>query len=237
HVIHVDIDPAEIGKNVATAVPIVGDARNVIEAILEELPASAPPAEWVAHIREMQDKHQGRQQYLKRPDTPALMPHDVYAGLNRIFHERGNYRVVTDVGQHQMWAAQLIDWTRPRSHLTSGGSGTMGFAVPAALGAALACPDETIWVICGDGGFQMTNRELATIRQEGIHNVKVAIINNGYLGMVRQWQELFEGKRYSGTPLTGPDFVLLAEAYGLPGIKVEEVDAVDDAIERAWDTD
>jgi thiamine pyrophosphate-dependent acetolactate synthase large subunit-like protein len=101
--------------------------------------------------------------------------------------------VVTDVGQHQMWAAQLIDWHTPRSHITSGGSGTMGFAVPAALGAALACPDETIWVICGDGGFQMTNQELATIRQEGITNVKVAIINNGYLGMVRQWQELFEG--------------------------------------------
>jgi acetolactate synthase-1/2/3 large subunit len=113
----------------------------------------------------------------------------------------------------------------------------MGFSVPAAMGAAIACPDETIWVICGDGGFQMTNQELATLRQEGVRNVKVAIINNGYLGMVRQWQELFEGKRYSNTPLTGPDFARLAEAYGLPGITVEDTDSVEAAINQAWDTD
>jgi acetolactate synthase I/II/III large subunit len=181
----------------------------------------------------MQDKHQSRQRYLKRPDTPVLMPHDVYDGLNRAFRSRGNCKVVTDVGQHQMWAAQLIDWLDPRSHITSGGSGTMGFSVPAALGAAVACPEETIWVICGDGGFQMTNQELATIKQEGIRNVKVAIINNGYLGMVRQWQELFENRRYSGTPLTGPDFSLLAMAYGLPGLIVEAPEQVDDAIEEA----
>ena len=236
-VIHIDIDPAEIGKNVPTAVPIVGDAKQVLGAMLHEELDRETPAEWVEHIRQMQEKHQPRQRYLKRPDTPVLMPHDVYSALNRIFHERGNYRVVTDVGQHQMWAAQLIDWTRPRTHLTSGGSGTMGFSVPAALGAAIACPDETIWVICGDGGFQMTNQELATMRQEGVKNVKVAVINNGYLGMVRQWQELFENKRYSGTPLTGPDFVKLAEAYGLPGITVEDIESVEDAINHAWDTD
>ena len=165
------------------------------------------------------------------------MPHDVYAGLNRILNERGGYRVVTDVGQHQMWAAQLIDWRRPRTHITSGGSGTMGFAVPAAMGAAIACPDDTIWVICGDGGFQMMNQELATLVQEGITRVKVAIINNGYLGMVRQWQELFENRVYSNTPLTGPDFSLLAQAYGLPGITVERIEELDDAIDRAMDTD
>lgn len=236
-VIHIDIDPAEIGKNVRTAVPIVGDAQNVLRALLDEVTDREPLTGWVEHIREMQEKHQPRQRYLKRPDTPVLMPHDVYGSLNRILHERGNYRVVTDVGQHQMWAAQLIDWTRPRTHLTSGGSGTMGFAVPAALGAAIACPDETVWVICGDGGFQMTNQELATIRQEGLKNVKVAIVNNGYLGMVRQWQELFENRRYSGTPLTGPDFSQLAQAYGLPGIRVDEIEDVDDAIQRAWDID
>jgi acetolactate synthase-1/2/3 large subunit len=236
-VIHVDIDPAEIGKNVPTAVPIVGDARNVLKAMLEELPAQEPKPEWLAHIRGMQEKHQPRQQYMKRPDTDQLMPHDVYAALNRAFREHGNVRVVTDVGQHQMWAAQLIDWYHPRSHITSGGSGTMGFAVPAALGAALACPNDTIWVICGDGGFQMTNQELATIRQEGVRNIKVAIINNGYLGMVRQWQELFEGKRYSGTPLTGPNFSLLAQAYGLPGFMVDRLEDLDDAIERALETD
>jgi len=231
-VIHIDIDPSEIGKNVKTRVPIVGDAKIVLRALLDELPERETVG-WLGHIREMQEKHQSRQRYLKRPDTPVLMPHDVYDGLNRAFLARGNCKVVTDVGQHQMWAAQLIDWLDPRSHITSGGSGTMGFSVPAALGAAIACPDDTIWVICGDGGFQMTNQELATIKQEGIRNVKVAIINNGYLGMVRQWQELFENRRYSETPLTGPDFALLAMAYGLPGLIVEAPEQVDDAIEEA----
>ena len=235
-VIHVDIDPSEIGKNIRTKVPIVGDARTVLLAILEEMP-ERNASEWLAHIREMQEKHQGRQQYMKRPDTPVLMPHDVYDALNRAFQARGDVKICTDVGQHQMWAAQLIDWLNPRSHITSGGSGTMGFAVPAALGAAIACPDDTIWVICGDGGFQMTNQELATIRQEGITNVKVAIINNGYLGMVRQWQELFEGRRYSGTPLSGPNFSMLAQAYGLTGIVVETTEQLDDAIAQAWDTE
>jgi acetolactate synthase-1/2/3 large subunit len=112
----------------------------------------------------------------------------VYAALTKALNSRGNYRVVTDVGQHQMWAAQLIDWYRPRTHITSGGAGTMGFAVPAALGVAIAHPNDTVWVICGDGGFQMTNQEMATIVQEGIKNIKIAVINNGYLGMVRQWQ-------------------------------------------------
>jgi acetolactate synthase I/II/III large subunit len=243
-VIHVDIDPSEIGKNVKVTVPIVGDARNVLTALLEELPAREGMAElhghasdWMEHIREMQAQHQHKQQYLKRPDTAELMPHDVYASFTRIVNQRGGYRVVTDVGQHQMWAAQLIDWLRPRTHITSGGAGTMGFAVPAAMGVAVAHPEDTIWAICGDGGFQMTNQEMATIMQEGIKNVKVAIINNGYLGMVRQWQELFEGKRYSGTPLSGPNFAKLAEAYGWKGITVTRVEDVDSAIEEAYATD
>src|SRR6266511_4234000 len=204
-VIHVDIDPSEIGKNVKVAVPIVGDARKVLQVLNEELSAAdlselhGNASDWMEHIREMQHQHQHKQQYLKRPDTISLMPHDVYAAFTEIVNARGDYRVVTDVGQHQMWAAQLIDWFRPRTHITSGGAGTMGFAVPAALGAAVAHPNETIWAICGDGGFQMTNQEMQTIMQEGLKNVKVAIINNGYLGMVRQWQELVEGKRYSGT--------------------------------------
>lgn len=235
-VIHVDIDPSEIGKNIRTRVPIVGDARSVLQMMLEEMPA-LEQGEWLQHIRGMQERHQPRQRYMKRPETPVLMPYDVYEGLNQAMRERGKCKVITDVGQHQMWAAQLIDWLNPRSHITSGGSGTMGFAVPAALGAAIACPDETIWVICGDGGFQMTNQELATIKQEGIRNIKIAIINNGYLGMVRQWQELFEGRRYSETPLTSPDFVLLAQAYGLPGVRVESIDQVESAIAEAWDHD
>jgi acetolactate synthase-1/2/3 large subunit len=243
-VIHVDIDPSEIGKNVKVTVPIVGDARNVLQTLLEELPGQEAlgdlhghASDWMEHIREMQAKHQHKQQYLNRPDTSQLMPHDVYAAMTRMINERGNYRVVTDVGQHQMWAAQLIDWYGPRTHITSGGAGTMGFAVPAAMGVAVAYPNETVWAICGDGGFQMTNQEMATIVQEGIKNVKVAVINNGYLGMVRQWQELFENKRYSGTPLSGPNFAKLAEAYYWKGITVERVEDVEAAIEEAYATD
>jgi acetolactate synthase-1/2/3 large subunit len=243
-VIHVDIDPSEIGKNVKVTVPIVGDARNVLQALLEELPEQEALAElygnvsdWMEHIREMQHKHQHKQQYLNRPDTSQLMPHDVYAAMTRILNTRGQYRVVTDVGQHQMWAAQLIDWHHPRTHITSGGAGTMGFAVPAAMGVAVAHPNDTVWAICGDGGFQMTNQEMATIIQEGIKNIKVGIVNNGYLGMVRQWQELFENKRYSGTPLSGPNFARLAEAYYWKGITVERVEDIEAAIEEAYATD
>ena len=243
-VIHVDIDPSEIGKNVKVAVPIVGDARNVLQALLEDLPDGEALAQlygnasdWMEHIRDMQHKHQHKQQYLNRPDTGQLMPHDVYASMTRILNARGGYRVVTDVGQHQMWAAQLIDWFHPRTHITSGGAGTMGFAVPAAMGVAIAHPNDTIWAICGDGGFQMTNQEMATIMQEGIKNIKVVVINNGYLGMVRQWQELFENKRYSGTPLSGPDFARLAEAYYWRGMTVEQVDEVEGALNAAWDHD
>ena len=237
-VIHVDIDPSEIGKIIPVAVGIVGDARATMEALLPLVPAGRHEG-WLAHIREMQATHQPRQAYMRRgaaaPDV--LMPHDVYAALNAALHAHGKCRVVTDVGQHQMWAAQLLDWTRPRSLLTSGGAGTMGFAVPAALGAAIAAPDEVIWVVVGDGGFQMTNQEIATLRQEGITNVKVAIVNNGYLGMVRQWQELFEQRRYSATPLSGPDFARLAEAYGAVGVTVTHAGQVADAIAAAHATD
>jgi acetolactate synthase-1/2/3 large subunit len=166
-----------------------------------------------------------------------MMPHDVYAVLTKEMNERGNYRVVTDVGQHQMWAAQLLDWYRPRTHITSGGAGTMGFAMPAALGVAVAHPEDTVWVVCGDGGFQMTNQEMIVVVQENIKNIKIAIINNGFLGMVRQWQELFEGKRYSGTPLTSPNFQMLAEAYGWTGITVESGDQIEAAVHQAYATD
>ena len=235
-VIHIDIDPSEIGKNVKVAVAIIGDARAALLALLEETPARDTGV-WMRSIRETQATHQHRQPYLRRLDTTELMPHDVYAALNCALNSRGGYRVITDVGQHQMWAAQLIEWQRPRTHITSGGAGTMGFAVPAAMGAAIAHPDETIWVIVGDGGFQMTNQELATIHQEDIRNVKIAIVNNGYLGMVRQWQQLFEGKRYSGTPLSGPGFACLAEAYGLRGFTVDRIEDATDAIRAAWDHD
>jgi acetolactate synthase-1/2/3 large subunit len=235
-IIHVDIDPAEIGKNVPVAVGLVGDASAVLAALMAETqPRDIAP--WLARIHELRAKHLPRQAYARRPATAALMPHDVYEALDRACIGRGGCRIVTDVGQHQMWAAQLIQFRDPRTHITSGGAGTMGFSVPAALGVALACPDETVWVICGDGGFQMTNQELATIRQEDVRNIRIAIINNGYLGMVRQWQELFENRRYSGTPLSGPDFARLAEAYGVRGMCVQHARDVEDAVDEAWDYD
>jgi len=243
-VIHVDIDPSEIGKNVKVAIPIVGDARMVLQALMDELPDREELAilhgnasDWLEHIREMQHQHQPKQQYSKRDEGVSLPPVDVYNALTQIVNTRGKYRIVTDVGQHQMWAAQLLDWYRPRTHITSGGAGTMGFSVPAAMGVAIAHPEDTVWAICGDGGFQMMNQEMATMIQEGIKNVKIAVINNGYLGMVRQWQELFEGKRYSGTPLSGPDFAKLAEAYHWKGITVERSEDVEAAILEAYATD
>ena len=232
-IIHIDIDPSEIGKIVRVDVPLVGDAKPLLQALIDAIePREA--GDWLAHIRQMQAMHEPRQAYRKRPDTSVLMPHDVYAAFDQMAQERP-CRVITDVGQHQMWAAQLIEWSEPRSHITSGGAGTMGFSVPAALGAALACPDEKIWVICGDGGFQMTNQELATMVQEGVRNIRIAVINNGYLGMVRQWQELFLNRNYSGTPLSGPDFAQLAEAYGVKGLRVDTADEVFPALEAAWD--
>jgi acetolactate synthase I/II/III large subunit len=246
-IIHVDIDPSEIGKNVKVSVPIVGDARNVLLALLEDMPSQDELAtlhghasDWMEHIRDVQEKHDGKQQYVSRANTRgmALPPHDVYAALSQTLNAQGNYVLVTDVGQHQMWAAQLIDFNAgPRTHITSGGAATMGFSVPASLGVAVAHPDKTVWVVCGDGGFQMTNQEMATIIQEGIKNIKVLVINNGYLGMVRQWQELFEGKRYSGTPLSGPNFAKLAEAYYWKGITVERTEDVRAAIDEAMATD
>ncbi|MCC6316575.1 MAG: biosynthetic-type acetolactate synthase large subunit [Gemmatimonadaceae bacterium] len=235
-VIHVDVDASEIGKLVPVTVGIRGDARQVLEALLPRLESRAHHA-WRAEVREMQATHQPRQTYARRDGERRLMPYDVLRALNASFASHGQYRVISDVGQHQMWTAQLLDWRRPRSHITSGGAGTMGFAVPAALGAALAAPDETIWVVVGDGGFQMTNQELATLQQEGIRNVKIAIINNGYLGMVRQWQELFEQRRYSGTPLSAPDFAMLARAYGHHGVVVDRVEQVSDVLTHAWSHD
>jgi acetolactate synthase-1/2/3 large subunit len=236
-VIHVDIEPAEIGKVVRADVGIVGDAGHVLRTLLGFVAPVRAAQAWLEAIRATQLMHEPRQSYRRRDASTSstLMPHDVYAGLNRALGGERRARVVTDVGQHQMWAAQLLEWRRPRSHITSGGAGTMGFAVPAALGVAIACPDETVWVVVGDGGFQMTNQELATIQQEGVANVKIAIVNNGYLGMVRQWQQLFEGKRYSGTPLSGPSFARLAEAYGVLGLTVECQHDVDAAITAACD--
>jgi acetolactate synthase I/II/III large subunit len=240
-VIHADIDAAELGKLVRADVAMHANAREVLARLTSMLgnTCDRPPRRrdrWHAELRALRAEYQPRQQYRARPAGPKLMPHDVYDAVNRALHApalSGAHRVVTDVGQHQMWAAQLIDWRRPRSHITSGGAGTMGFAVPAALGVAIACPDETVIAICGDGGFQMTNQELATISQEQLRNIKVVVINNGCLGMVRQWQQLFHERRYSNTPLSGPDFALLARSYGWEAWTIERCEDVCAALDAA----
>ena len=221
-VIHIELDPSEIGKNVATDIGLVGDARE----ILRELLARVTPRGCEAWGEEIESFRRDRQESFRGDLSPAgiLAAIDDAAG--------GRCTIVSDVGQHQMWVAKLYRYQRPNTHLTSGGLGTMGFAVPAAMGAALARPDEPVWAISGDGGFQMNMQEIATMVQEGIP-VKMAVFNNGYLGMVRQWQQFFHGRRYSATPIWSPDYVKLAEAYGIFGRRVERGDQVDEAVREA----
>jgi acetolactate synthase-1/2/3 large subunit len=222
--IHCELDPAEIHKNVRADVALVGDVKDTLCALLP-LVSKKERQGWTRSIASMKGDSAVR-------DIQS-MPHDGRLFAAHVMHDlwritRGNALVVTDVGQHQMWEAQYYKHDHPRKLLTSGGLGTMGFALPAAIGARFAKPDEEIWVIAGDGGFQMTAAELSTIAQECI-KLNVAIINNGYLGMVRQWQEFFYDGRYSATPLRSPDFVKLAEAHGLVGMRVtkrEEVESV-----------
>ena len=229
--IHVEIDPSEIDKNVKADVAIVGDLCETLEELLP-LTENGNHSEWLKVIDDLRGDSAVR-------DIKDLqdMGH-LYAAhvINDLWHlTEGNALVVTDVGQHQMWEAQYYRHDRPRSLITSGGLGTMGFALPAAMGAKIARPDKEVWVICGDGGFQMTSAELMTCVQENL-NINVAIINNGYLGMVRQWQEYFFNGRYAATPLLSPDFVKLAEAYGATGIRVESRNRVADAVHTARNT-
>jgi acetolactate synthase-1/2/3 large subunit len=226
--IHVDIDRAELNKNVRVDVAIAKDLRTAL-------------GEWMPLV-----KHGDRRAWLEAidvlkgdsavrdiqnlPDNGHLYAAHVINDLWRL--TGGDAVVVTDVGQHQMWEAQYYKHDRPRSLITSGGLGTMGFALPAAIGAKVARPDAEVWVVCGDGGFQMTMCELATIVQEGL-DVNVAIINNGYLGMVRQWQEFFYEKRYAATPLIGPDFAKLAQAFGIDGVAVMQRSEVAAAVQGA----
>ncbi len=208
--IHVDIDPAEINKNVRVDVALVGDLREVLVELAPHVP-STEHVEWLARINELKGDSAVRD-IQNLPDSGHLYAAHV---INDLWRETdGNAIVVTDVGQHQMWEAQYYKHNTPRSLITSGGLGTMGFALPAAIGAKIAKPDAEVWVVVGDGGFQMTMCELATVMQENI-DINVAIINNGYLGMVRQWQEFFYEKRYAATPLVNPNFTKLAEAFGL----------------------
>ncbi len=224
-IIHIDIDPAEIGKNVPVDVPIVGDVKLVLNA-LNKLIISTEHIDW---FRQLEGWRKGHPLTAIR-DCEGLLPQFVIGKIYEV--TQGEAIIVTGVGQNQMWAAQHYRYDKPNSLISSGGLGTMGFGLPASIGAKVGCPDNTVWCIDGDGSFQMTIQELATIAQEKVA-VKIAIINNGYLGMVRQWQELFYGRRYVATPLSGPDFVKIAEAYGLPGLRVRYKEEVVPAIEQA----
>ena len=228
--IHVDIDPAEFNKNVKVDVALTGDLRTVLEEVLPHI-TEGDRSEWLATINQMKGDSAVKD-IQNLPDSGHLYAAHVINDLWRV--TEGNALVVTDVGQHQMWEAQYYKHERPRSLITSGGLGTMGFALPAAIGAKFACPDAEVWALVGDGGFQMTMAELATIVQEQI-KVNIAIINNGFLGMVRQWQEFFYERRYAATPLLSPDFVKLAEAYGLNGMAVTTRAGVVPGLEAARD--
>jgi acetolactate synthase-1/2/3 large subunit len=224
-IVHIDIDPAEINKNLPATVPIVGDVKQV----LSELNREVQPArhdEWLTWLKEQRDAHPS----ILIPETDKLLPQYVIKSIYDASGSDAYY--VTGVGQHQMWAAQYFWVDKPNGFITSGGLGTMGFEVPAAIGAQFADLKSTVWSICGDGGFQMTSQELATVVEYELP-IKYAIINNGYLGMVRQWQELFYKNNLSAVRMYQPDFVKLAEAYGVRALRVTDKAQVQSSIDLA----
>ena len=233
--IHIDIDPTNIRKNIHVDIPIVGDVRNVLAELNKELKAFEENraqwirerAPWHEQIKEWEDEHP----LSYKKSSKVIKPQSVIQKIYEL--TGGDAIVVTDVGQHQMWVAQYFKFDRPRTFLTSGGLGTMGFGFPAAIGAQIACPDKLVFNVAGDGSFQMNLQELATAVLNKLP-VKIAIINNGYLGMVRQWQELFFNRHYSGIMLDGtPDYVKLAEAYGAAGLRAKTPSDVDGVIKEA----
>jgi acetolactate synthase I/II/III large subunit len=234
--IHIDIDPAEISKNVPAHIPIVGDAKNIVPRLTAEYRAlEADPSrleEWWSRIRTWQERHPlGYEDSKDSEIKPQYMVQALYEATE------GNAIVTSDVGQHQMWTAQYYNFSEPRRWINSGGLGTMGFGLPAAMGAKVGCPDETVICVAGDGSVQMNMQELATCAQERIA-IKVFIMNNGYLGMVRQWQELFWDKRYSQVEMgEWPDFVKVAEAYGATGLRFEDKNTLVSDMKEAIATD
>ena len=222
NIVHIDLDVSEIGKNVPTTLGIVGDAHQVVTELL----AAVAPRDCIAWLEEIHSYARPRQERYRGD----LSPEHIIAAIHDVTRDRCT--IVTDVGQHQMWVAKLYPYQRPNTHITSGGLGTMGFAVPAAMGVQLARPHGPVWAISGDGGFQMNLQEIATMVQEKIP-VKMAVFNNGYLGMVRQWQQFFHGRRYSATPIWSPDYVKLAEAYGIAGWRVERATELEAVLAQA----
>ncbi|HWQ09617.1 MAG TPA: thiamine pyrophosphate-dependent enzyme, partial [Holophaga sp.] len=226
--VHVEIDASEFHKNIPVDVPILGDVREVLRALLPE----AAPQEhgpWLARLQDL--RRQARADDILEGDGALRAP----LIFHKLWHATGGKALmVTDVGQNQMWEAQYYPHELENGLVTSGGLGTMGFSLPAAIGAKLACPDKEVWVVVGDGGFQMNVQELMTLVQEGI-KLNLAVLNNGYLGMVRQLQEFFCGGRYAAVSMANPDFVALADAYGIPGLRVDRRQDVASAIQAARD--
>lgn len=228
-IIHVDIDPAEVGKNISVDIPIVGNIKNVLKK-LNEYVHKKKETEWLKIVEDFKKKHP-----LKYNNNEELKPQYIMETINKI--SKDNTIIVTSVGQHQMWAAQYYQYTEPRSFISSGGLGTMGYGFPAALGAKMGCPEKTVICISGDGSFQMNQQEIATAINNNLA-ITVIIMNNGFLGMVRQWQEFFFDKRYAETTLNGnPDFVKLVEAYGGTGIRVSKKQELHPALEKALSLD
>lgn len=227
-IIHIDIDPTSISKNIKVDVPIVGDAKNILGQLIEEIDESKLIclSKWHKKIKDWKKKHPLT---YKKNSSGKIKPQHV---IEEIYNQtKGKAIIVTEVGQNQMWAAQFYKYDYPRHFLSSGGLGTMGYGFPAAIGAKIANPKKEVIVIAGDGSIQMNIQELATLSTYNI-KVKIIILNNGYLGMVRQWQELFYNRRYSGTPLKNPDFVKVAQGYGIKGIKVKKVSEVGKAVKE-----
>jgi acetolactate synthase-1/2/3 large subunit len=229
--IHIEIDPSEVHKNVQADVPLVGNLKNVLTDLIPMVD-EYDHDEWLAQIDRWRSESDERN-ILSWPNDGKLYTSHVIRDIWET--TQGDAIVVTGVGQHQMWTAQYYRFEQPYRLITSGGAGTMGFGLPAALGAWFAHKDKEIWLIDGDGSFQMTQAELSTAIQENA-NVKIAIMNNHFLGMVRQWQEFFFDKRYAATPMNGPDFVKIAEAHGIPARKVVEPGEVQSAVEFAQNT-
>ena len=215
NIIHIDIDPAEIGKNKLIDVPIVGDLKNVLAELNRKIPKLSH-TKWLDEVTKLKKKYSLT---FRKTEDDVLIPQEILFEINKL--TKGEVIVATDVGQHQMWSAQFIKFNNPYSILTSGGAGTMGFGLPAAIGAQVANPDKKVLAIVGDGGFQMTFQELMLIKEYNLP-VKIFIINNSYLGMVRQWQELFNDRRYSSVDLSyNPDFIKIGEAYGIKSIQLK----------------
>jgi len=228
-IIHIDIDPSSISKNVHVHVPIVGDAKNILADLLKEIKKLPDTSDWLKVVEGWKKKYP-----LQYKDSGKLKPQYVIEQIYKI--TKGDAIIATEVGQNQMWAAQWYQYNSPRTFISSGGLGTMGFGFPAAMGVKLGRPDKTVFDIAGDGSIQMNIQELGTCIANKI-NVKIAILNNGYLGMVRQWQELFYKRRYSQVKISSPDFVKLAASYGAVGILVTKKEEVSPALKKAIETE